>query len=206
MTPRAPRKFTILDGMILVAATAGGFALWRAVGDTLGRHLGNVPFGAFSWFSSIVYRVVEAAFPLLAVLTPTVLIWRLRRPRPRWRRLMRQPGMAALCAALIPIATSLVGLRQIASLLANPASFVSGAGGEDFNTFGSTVTVSGPPLGDIYTTYGAGVGLWVLGAWLVLWLSGRRRPEKSWIDRLGRLVGIGWLMFLAASALMFVMS
>jgi hypothetical protein len=49
------------------------------------------------------------------------------------------------------------------------------------------------------------VGLSVLGAWLVLALSGRR-PETSWIDRMGRLVGIAWLSILAMTALAFLMS
>lgn len=34
----------------------------------------------------------------------------------------------------------------------------------------------------------ASVGL----SWLVLRISGRRAGEKSWLDRLGRLIGILW--------------
>src|SRR5262249_12364931 len=139
MTPRAPRKFTILDGMILVAAAAGGFALRRAVGDTVGGHAVNLDLVVFSALGSLFYRVVEAAFPVLVALTLAVLLWRLRLPRPRWRRLMRQPGVAAVCAALIPIAISLIRLRQIASWLENPTPLLSCAIDGDFNAFGSTV-------------------------------------------------------------------
>jgi hypothetical protein len=33
---------------------------------------------------------------------------------------------------------------------------------------------------------------WVAVAWAVLWLSGRWRPGRDWIDRLGQVVGFGW--------------
>jgi hypothetical protein len=41
--------------------------------------------------------------------------------------------------------------------------------------------------------YGDRIGFAVAGAWLALWLSGRRRPERMWIDRLGRVLGWLWL-------------
>ncbi len=34
----------------------------------------------------------------------------------------------------------------------------------------------------------------VAAVWLVLALSGRWSPEKSWIDRLGRILGATWLL------------
>jgi hypothetical protein len=33
----------------------------------------------------------------------------------------------------------------------------------------------------------------VAGAWLALALAGWWRPEPSWVDRLGRALGLGWL-------------
>jgi hypothetical protein len=33
----------------------------------------------------------------------------------------------------------------------------------------------------------------VLGAWMILALSGRSRPEVGWIDRMGRLLGSCWI-------------
>lgn len=38
------------------------------------------------------------------------------------------------------------------------------------------------------------VGSWIISAWLILAVSGGWRPEKSWIDRLGRAIGIGWII------------
>jgi hypothetical protein len=34
----------------------------------------------------------------------------------------------------------------------------------------------------------------VAGAWLILLLAGWWRPEPSWIDRLGRVLGLGWIV------------
>jgi hypothetical protein len=35
----------------------------------------------------------------------------------------------------------------------------------------------------------------VLAAWLVLAIVGRWKPERAWDDRLGRLVGVLWVLF-----------
>ena len=37
------------------------------------------------------------------------------------------------------------------------------------------------------------IGFAVAGAWFALLLSGRRRPEPTWLDRLGRAIGWLWL-------------
>jgi len=34
----------------------------------------------------------------------------------------------------------------------------------------------------------------VAGAWLILMLAGWWRPEPSWIDRLGRVLGLFWVV------------
>ena len=44
-------------------------------------------------------------------------------------------------------------------------------------------------------------GYAVAAVWLVLVVSGRWRPEKSWIDRLGRALGVIWVMITALAAL-----
>jgi hypothetical protein len=37
------------------------------------------------------------------------------------------------------------------------------------------------------------VGAAVLLVWLVTWASGRCRPEPSWLDRAGRILGAAWV-------------
>lgn len=182
MAATPPRKFTILDGMILVAAIACGFALWRAVQESLG---GLWVFMGESWLRRNTRGLSWAATPFLMILAPAVLAMRLRRPRPRWIRLARQPGMVACCAALVPIAVSLARFARGGAI----------QGREELNP----MSLFGPGF---YLQYrGYDTGLWVLGAWLALALSGRRRAERSWIDRLGRIVGIGWLVVLVIDIL-----
>jgi hypothetical protein len=198
MRTRTSRKFTILDGMILVAAVAAGFALRRAAIDAFEKY-GRISH-VENKIESVTRRAIEAEFPFLLTLTPAVLVMRLRRPRPRWLRLVRQPGMAAACAALVPIATSLVKLGQLARALEDALRPKDTT--EDVFVCGY---ISMPLLGDILGAFGSGVGLWVVGAWLILALSGRR-PERSWIDWLGRAVGMGWVSIVVMEALRFVMS
>jgi hypothetical protein len=38
------------------------------------------------------------------------------------------------------------------------------------------------------------VGLSIVSSWTTLLVAGRWRPEASWIDRLGRVVAMGWLL------------
>lgn len=177
MTPRSPRNFTILDGMILVAAVACGFALRRAMtGD-----YGGV-FEPLNWLGRNAREPLWAVLPFLMTLTPAVLLIGLRRPRPVLRRLARQPGMAACCAAMLPMTVTLAGMAQV-NWLRDPKS-------------------AGDPMVWLESAFavaegGALTGIWVLAAWLVLAIGSRRRAERGWIDRLGRLVGIGWLLVLA---------
>jgi hypothetical protein len=114
-------------------------------------------------------------------LTMAVLLMNLRPPRPRWRRMARQPGMAACCTATVPIIVALIGFTYWRlTLEPNTRLFCEDWRGDSL--FG-------------YCGYTA--GLWVLAAWLTLALSGRWRAERSGIDALGRLVGVVWLLILA---------
>ncbi len=194
-TSRAARKFTILDSMILVAAVACGFALHRAASSVIAsepKWVGPIPQQP----PVVVYlrQVMEWGYPLLVPLTLAVLVMRLRRPRPRWRRLLRQPGMAACCAAVVPIVLSLVGLGRLIWILEPPEPSFTLTSRRVY----SIVVV--PPIGEIFGAMECNIGLWVLGACLILILARRWRSERSAIDRLGRIVGIGWILMLVVHA------
>jgi hypothetical protein len=185
MRPTPTRKLTILDGMVLVAAVACGLS----VRPKLNAWYGQGPVYAQNWFGRITDDPVKvaSAIPFLMTITPAVLVMRLRRPRPRWRLLARQPGTAACCAAIGPIAIAALHL----CLLEWRADHVGS--------------------GDLYAPWvswepvlwicGSSAGLCVLAAWLALAVSGRRSVERSGIDWLGRLVGAGWLAILAVRIL-----
>jgi hypothetical protein len=97
-------KFTIFDAMIVVAATAMGFALLRSL----------LTEGFLFRQESVITRTVYIAqcanqlvFPFLTAWTFAFLVMRLRQPRPPLRRLARQPGMAACSAASLVLIVAL---------------------------------------------------------------------------------------------------
>lgn len=116
---------------------------------------------------------------------------RLRKPRPRWRKLIRQPGLVA-CLMLLPSWAAALAFTviNVLSIDQTMPEFKNG------------------------TTYAQQGGVWVQGfaewssllggfavliAWGTLALAGRWRAEPTWLDRLGRLVGLAWIaMALAA--------
>jgi hypothetical protein len=165
MAASETRRPGILDAMILVAATGLGLALLRA---TLAR----------SWFASFPKETrfaqigIYTAVPILVVWTPTLLVLRLRHPRPRWRRLGSQPGMVGSSAATLVLCLGLLPLIPPDEWLLMSLPF-------------------DPRASFFYRGY---PGYGVAGAWVILALCERWRAEASWLDRLGRAVGWGWII------------
>jgi hypothetical protein len=173
---------TLLDVMILIGAAALGLGWGRAypgVGPIVGDAVMLVP--ARGMGSMQVYLLPSPAwvqeipylFPYVAAATFAVLALRLRRPRPRLRRLMCQPGTVACVAATLVMAVS-GPVKHFSSLVA-------------------TMRYPWPRYSLILANWPAEIGLAVAAVWLTLALGGRWRPERSWIDFLGRLVGACWI-------------
>jgi hypothetical protein len=175
-----PRKFTLIDAMVLVAATAIGLVPMRYVyadgtlGQTLSAGLGWETLAMISLGSSFVVT------PLLVTWSLALWLLRLRQPRPRFRRLFRQAGMAATTAILL---TALLVAFKLASVL-----------GVAFLGDSAPSAVSGILLFDILFMYTrsclTALCDGVLAVWLVLWLARVGRSEASWLDRAGRALGI----------------
>jgi hypothetical protein len=91
-------------------------------------------------------------------------------PRPRFRRLTRQPGIIAALAAILAI---LIVSVQIAILLTKVELDLALA-------IALAATAAYP-------------GLAVLVAWMTLLVGQRWRAEPSWLDRMGRALGIFWI-------------
>ncbi len=163
------RLFTVLDAMILVAATAVGFAVIRGCSPEFYTYPYTPipPPPWLNWSARVFSGWASYVSPLPAAWTLAALMLRLRSPRPSMRRLMRQPGAVSSSAA-----TLLILLGCVHYLL-------------DLNN---------PSWHDIpfeFTVFSLGGG--VASAWLTLALSMRWRAERSGIDRLGRALGVYWL-------------
>jgi hypothetical protein len=185
MRPSPPhRKMAVSDGAILVAATAIGFAWYRSVD----REVVTVQL---SGMLPRTFRVGEVVSTLLADLNfcwPMAFVWsiagfllRLRRPRPSLPRLMCQPGSIAFCSVVV-VAAFLVLPFWVVSLLQGPTPAFSPWDHLTFDWENANT-----------------IGLAVTTAWFTSALGGRWRPERNWLDRMGRVLGVYWVILALSS-------
>jgi hypothetical protein len=189
MKPTPTRGFDVLDAVILGAAATAGFALLRAgLGESFAstlRHPERIDPAVF--YSRILEAGSYATAPFWMTLSPAVLVGAWRRPRPGLRALARQPGIAACLIATLILGVHVAG-SAVHEMVAPPAPGLA--------------PPLAPPSPSIlqemlsalaWHQIAAPEGYGVAGAWLALALSRRWRPAPSWIDRLGRVVGAGWI-------------
>jgi hypothetical protein len=102
----------------------------------------------------------QMAEMVLLGMTPAFFILRLRRPRPPLRELLRQPGTVA-------------GLAMV------------------FGLFWGTGCLLAlfPDRFDSMTAVPVAVGGAVVAGWSMLALSRQWKPERGWVDRVGRVLG-----------------
>jgi hypothetical protein len=195
--------------MILIAAL--GVATW----GLRGLWMGIVEDRAWTAWSLTSWRLVIATV-LAAVATPLTvacLVFRLRRPRPPRRRLWIQPGAAAVLACTLVFAVRAVEaaaalawpsrygfgsvmLNTITTIRFNDAGYLAYVGNRDANgVIGFIEAIACHST--LVASFTAPAGLAVAVAWTVLAVSGRWRPERSWIDRLGRGLGAIWILITA---------
>jgi hypothetical protein len=191
----APRRpITVFDLMVLTAATAIGlsavqFTLW---GYTLSaghftRPLWQPRYPSKAWMLPVAERVVPF-LPCLAAWTGAFLVTRLRGPRPRPRRLVLQPGFVGAVAAL--------SILAIESLLLFGSATIDGQFGRSSPYMIATFVVNGVVLQAHHAGWAVAV------SWCTLALTGRWRPEPSWVDRWGRVLGCTWIILAPLASLL----
>jgi hypothetical protein len=181
MNGKPPRRFHMIDAMIVVAATAAGIAWGRTdlIATVQARVIptGNVFSGRMHTrpvkFADRVNTFRRWALRLLGCWTLAVLMVRLRSPRPRRFRLMCQPGMLAVTTATTYAVVGAAGFLLAFLIRARYKPTWSDYAGQAIDLNGTAKAIA--------------------AAWLILALSGRWRPERTWIDRLGCLIGLAWI-------------
>jgi hypothetical protein len=180
----ASRPFRIGDAMVLVAATAVAFALYRH---------GGYHYTAFSTFGGTweawIFFWMQRVVPFPSLWSFAVFLISARDARHGRRRARRYCGVVAAHAATLALAVvSLISSGfYLVHLLEDQAAirkmFSHGTGSHHWSPF-----LNGP-LEEI-------VGATVLGAWSALVATRRWWCEPSWIDRLGRALGFFWIALL----------
>jgi len=197
----SPRRFRLSDAVVLIAATAAGLA---AVRPYAARLVENAWAPYLITHESQFLRWCIVGWSCLLVAAPFAISWaaailflRLRRPRERWRRLIRQPGLVACLATLLVVVARVPGytatrLRIMGNtqLTTYRPLFVSGESMGMGMPWDASIVVFGY---DQALNTMAMIGVAVAASWLLLAASGRWRAEPSWIDRAGRALGVYWI-------------
>jgi hypothetical protein len=172
------REFRLSDAMILIAgaalALAAGSHLLLLLAEMLGRlcreaaaHRADLPahwpvfWGAtHDPLRNTLWYGFQVAEMFLVGMTPAFFVLRLRRPRPPWCALLRQPGTVA-------------GLAMVFGLFWGTGCLLA----------------SFPDRVDSMTAAPAAIGGAVAVGWGALALSRKWEPERGWVDRMGRVLG-----------------
>ncbi len=163
-------RATLLDLLVLIAATALGLALVRI---SIRGFAARPPSRTATQTVRSITMAETYASCLLAPWSLVLLALSLWRPKISFRRMARGPGFMACAAATAGVALYLaVCSTQVAMgrLSLEPATI-------------SRITAS-------FATYAP---LMVAGAWLSVVLGSRWRAETSWVGWAGRGLGIGWI-------------
>lgn len=185
VAPKHSRRLNLQDVMILVGAMAIQLA-YEQVRDPYYRQYYDVPTTRVLLHEILEFPPTVSSIPDVAVKTselftrhaPSLLLWtltwlvlRLRGPRPNLRHLARKPGFVACLVAVAVTAFGSVStlVYQAGLFGSNPADWL---------------------IAGIWTQR---IGFSVAAAWLTLALNRRWRPERGWIDRMGRVLGWLWV-------------
>ena len=174
---RPKRRVSIADVMLIVPAVAVATMLLRAYMPGFSRQLSFIPTIApdpYGLWRAHYWLHGPGSCVVVPWMAATIAI-RLRRPRPRLIRF--QPGFVACVAVMVAL---LPGWAWYMTIRHRPGFQKS----EGFEQAWAVTT---------HWTETA-----VLGAWLALILARKWRPEPSWIDRMGRVLGLYWIVQLLA--------
>jgi hypothetical protein len=188
------RSFRMSDGLLLMLATGVGLLV---ASDALGRNRywieeaweglqsPDAGWDGLWELREYGYRIFR---PILLAWTAAIVVLRLRRPRPSRRRLWRQPGFVACFAVTFALAFWWAGLA-VPIVLATAGELSQATEPDRFREW-----IEYPAWAwDQHQTEAFDPALAIGVACLASRAVGRPRPEPSWIDRAGRLMGAIWL-------------
>jgi magnesium-transporting ATPase (P-type) len=212
--PRKPTQgFRMIDGLVAIAVIAVGLVWAR---DYWGQTIASIPdwswarkpvpaarFGGDAAYNStreLILMMIYAGTTLAATSgVALVILRRVRRPKaPFWRA--RRPGALACLISTVILGVFLAfqaiapSSQDVFRILVGPYSEVRAV--VTYQHFDPTVLSREniDPFLNTALRMPRWTGFVIAGAWLALAVMGRWRPERSWIDRFGRAIGIFWIV------------
>ncbi len=200
------RRFTLLDAMVLLAATAVGLMMATKYGEpdleenVLFRYeVGDDdrpvfplrPRGGWTLMMALYYspRATQILPPFLVAWSVAILVLRMVRPRPGLRDLLVQPGVVA---CVVGMAATGAGIAT--RLMENIYEIVVFESEKDRLPFDGIQTSPFYILDRAFAIAGPYAAFGVIVTWGVLGVSRRLKPEPTWIDRFGRAIGVLWVV------------
>lgn len=190
MARTAPRRPTVSDAMLLVAAIAIGLAWVQA--NKVANDNYRAVLGPMSFIHEMVWTRFEKTWtslrsylPCVVTLMTGILLVGLRRPRPDLPRLMRQPGFVACCAVVLSLAIEIARAQILTlRLIVRHGGAIEAHDHHYRFVWWETMLPRVAPVE---------VGLIVAAAWTTLILGSRWRPRPQWLDRTGIALGVFWI-------------
>ena len=185
MNNRNDANFRISDAITLVAVTALAMAVtryeWADYFDSF-RPGGKAYQQTFATFMYQVRYLIYSASYFTAFWSVACLILGLRQPNTTLRLVVSQPGMIACLTTAV-----VLGLRIVTNSISLLVSHLAFENMAIYDLININLT-------DTLTQIPSEIGCAVAAAWVVQWASGHWQPETSWIGRMGRVLGILWIL------------
>jgi hypothetical protein len=174
----AERRLHLSDLMLLVAATAPAFLVVQMhwpIDTTIMNSYVNIT-------TTIRNFMYVLSFPM-AAWTLTLFLLRLRRPRPPMRQLIHHSGTSACTGAVVVMVVRLITLALVLGFTAVDLP--------SYRSLPGIVVL----IGDIdeFQAVPSEIGCAVAAIWTLQLISGQWEARPSWIDRLGRVLGMFWI-------------
>jgi hypothetical protein len=143
---------------------------------------------SFGQFLIQAQATVVLYLPFLIAGSLAQIAFRLQRPRPSWQQLRRQPGTVACALATVFLIPAGLMILELHLFSGRPPLVAWARIVDDLKPERLTI---------VATT----IGLAVLVAWIVMNVTRQWKPEANWIDRLGRVLGVGWIIMILGGML-----
>ena len=186
--PPASRRFTLRDGMFLLLAIAVGLAMNRSGWPKILLRLSDSGLYSF-WLTQLEMNGFRLALPFLWTLSAVVVLSTLLTPKPQQLNLWRSAGVIG-CVLSFGMTTLIAAIQYIFMAC-------------KFYQYGRYPGIHADFWAQYWEDMRDGsaadidivAGAMIAGGWLVLAFIGQWRTEKNWLDRLGRSIGLVWLLF-----------